>query len=56
MEAKHTPPDLLEALRRIAEWEYRSDRRARGMVDASEVESIKRIARSALAKAERRDA
>lgn len=40
---------MLGALKRIAEWEYRTDRRARGMVDASEVEALKRIARSAIA-------
>ena len=37
-----------EALRRIAEHESRSDRRHRGMVDASELTDLQRIARTAL--------
>lgn len=44
-------PELLEALERIANHEYRSDRRARGMVDVDEIESLKRTARAAIAKA-----
>lgn len=38
----------LDALKRIANWEYRSDRRHKGMVDVSEIESLKRIARNAI--------
>jgi hypothetical protein len=40
---------LAEALRRISDHETRSDRRKRGMVDISEVESLQRTARAALA-------
>jgi len=39
----------LEALKQIANWEYRSDRRHKGMVDISEIESLKRIAKNAIA-------
>lgn len=45
-------PGSLEAMRaaleRIARFEVRADRRHRGMVDRSEVETLKRIARAAL--------
>jgi len=44
----------LEALKRIANWEYREDRRHRGTVDVSEIEALKRIARAAIAKAEKK--
>jgi hypothetical protein len=43
---------LAEALRRIAEHEYRADRRHRGMVDVTEVEGLIRTARTALAAAQ----
>ena len=39
---------MIAALQRIAEHEYRSDRRHRGMVAVDEVETMKRIARTAL--------
>lgn len=41
-------PDMLAALRRIANHETRADRRSRGMVDADEVETLQRIARTIL--------
>lgn len=40
----------LRALDRIANYEYRSDRRHRGMVGVEEMERIQRIARTALRK------
>jgi hypothetical protein len=48
-----TAPDfsregLVKALKRIRDSEPRSDRRKRGMVDISEVESLQRTARVAL--------
>lgn len=43
-------PELRDTLARIAGWEYRADRRHRGMVDVSEIESLKRIARTVLAR------
>ena len=45
-------PEMFEALCRIAEHESRADRRKTGMVDVSEMESLQRIARLAVAKAE----
>ena len=39
---------LVDALQRIANHEFRADRRRRGMVDASEVEDLRRIARNAV--------
>ena len=36
------------ALRRIAEWEVRADRRKKGMVGVEEVEALRRYARVAL--------
>lgn len=46
-------PELLEALRRIAEHETRADRRAKGMCDISELEDMQRIARLAMDKIDR---
>jgi len=46
-------PELLAALEQIAEHEYRADRRHRGMVDVEEVETLRRIARAALALVEK---
>jgi hypothetical protein len=43
---------LREAHRRIAEHQSRADRRHRGMVDASEVQDLQRISRTALAAGE----
>ncbi len=48
-------PDLMAELKRIAGYEYRADRRNRGMVDISELENLKRIARAAIAKATESD-
>lgn len=42
-------PEMLGALKRIADHEYRADRRHRGMVDVEEVETLRRIARAFLA-------
>ena len=39
---------LVKALSRISNYEYRSDRRHRGMVGVEEMERIQRIARTAL--------
>ena len=39
---------LKAALKRISDHEHRADRRHRGMVDVSEVDTLKRIAREAL--------
>ena len=46
---------LERALRRIVEHEVRADRRHRGMVDVEEVETLRRIARLALADTVRRE-
>lgn len=48
-------PDLLAALERIANHEWRADRRKRGMIDVFEVETLARIARAAIAKAKGRE-
>jgi hypothetical protein len=39
---------LQSALKRIADYEYRADRRHKGMADVSELQSLKRIAAVAL--------
>lgn len=44
-------PDLLEALERIAGYEYRADRRHTRMVGVEEIETTKCIARAAIRKA-----
>ena len=44
-------PAMYEALERIANHEYRTDRRHRGMIDISEIQTLERIARVALAAA-----
>lgn len=44
-------PAMYEALERIANHEYRTDRKHRGMIDISEIQTLERIARVALAAA-----
>ena len=43
-------PMLLDALQRIANHEYRADRRHREMADVEEIETLRRIARAAIEK------
>lgn len=44
---------MCDALRRIAKYEYRADRRHRSMVAVDEMETLKRVARAALALADK---